>query len=63
MKSSFPVIYEAMDLMTSKFDRNLNYRQKLTKGNGTDIEFLKTTEGILTITLPSVSGIFKYLHC
>ncbi|TRY77305.1 hypothetical protein TCAL_04063, partial [Tigriopus californicus] len=52
-----PYIIFAVDLMTAKYDRNLQYRHELTQGNITTTEFLQSTEGILSITVPCISVI------
>ena len=54
------MIIDAVGLITSEFDRNLVYRQKLAKGEN-DESFLETTEGIISITVPICAG-KEYTH-
>eukprot|EP00095_Tigriopus_kingsejongensis_P008506 snap_masked-scaffold181_size278858-processed-gene-0.12 protein:Tk08506 transcript:snap_masked-scaffold181_size278858-processed-gene-0.12-mRNA-1 annotation:"von willebrand factor type egf and pentraxin domain-containing protein 1-like" len=62
-----PVIVIAVRIMTQKYDRNLHYRHALSQGNTTQVDFLQTTEGILSITVPCISVIllliFSILCC
>ena len=53
------MIIDAVQIMTGRFDRNINYREKLSKGDGSDVPFLSTPEGIISITVPAITGARK----
>ena len=50
------MIIDAIRLITNKADVNIAYREELTKGHGSVVEFLGTAEGIISIAVPAVAG-------
>lgn len=59
----FPVIIDAVDLMTKTYSINLEYRQQLAKGDSSEDSFLETTEGIIAITVPICAGMLVIIDC
>lgn len=49
------VLIEAVQLTALRFDTDRDYRKLMSKGESTT-EFLKTTEGIITITAPILAS-------
>lgn len=52
----FLVVIQAIRLLTAKFDQNLLYRQQLIKNEGDRQTALDFKLGIISTTVPAVSG-------
>ena len=41
--------------MLATFDRNVEYKSRLDQGEGSDVPYIETVEGVISITVPVVA--------